>query len=107
MSIEQEFQKLASAWLYATQHMSSTRQMTQHPHYQRIVDLGVDVVPYVLWELLREPCVQWFAVLSDIYGGRGPYISPEYRGKVGTIARLCVEWCLHRGISPTPLPTTH
>jgi len=43
--LERKFLTLAGTWTRETAHLSSTRQMAEHPAYREIVSLGRPVVP--------------------------------------------------------------
>lgn len=62
---EQELRGLIAQWQRETEHLSSLKQMCLHPAYQRIIGLGLPVVPYLLRELEQSPD-HWFWALRAI-----------------------------------------
>ena len=72
----------AKGWVSGIQKdgcLESTAQMAMLQPYQRIIGLGMPVVPLILEELNREPN-QWFWALEAITG-QNP-VPPEALGKV-------------------------
>ncbi|HMV86434.1 MAG TPA: hypothetical protein PLD20_04315 [Blastocatellia bacterium] len=62
---EQELRDLIAQWKRETEHLSSLKQVCLHPAYQRIIGLGMPVVPYLLRELEQSPD-HWFWALRAI-----------------------------------------
>lgn len=87
--LEATFRELARRWRDETQFLSSTTQMTAHPAYREIVDLGPGVVPLLLADLRREPD-HWFAALRELTG-ENP-VAPADRGNLGAMADAWVRW---------------
>ena len=58
-SIEERFRRLSAEWKEQSRYLSNTAQMAMLKPYQRIIGLGLPVVPLILDELYREPN-QWF-----------------------------------------------
>jgi hypothetical protein len=87
--LESAFRELAREWRDETRYLSSSTQITAHPAYQRIVQLGAAVVPLLLEELRREPD-HWFAALRELTG-ENP-VAPEDRGDVPAMAAAWVRW---------------
>ena len=96
--LERKFVALAETWNRETAHLSSTRQMTEHPAYREIVSLGRAVVPMIFKELVREPGFHWFQALREILGS-GPEIPSEARGRLGLVATHWLRWGKEHGIS--------
>jgi hypothetical protein len=68
------------------------------PPYQRIIGMGISVVPLILEELRREPD-QWFWGLEAITE-ENP-VPPEAAGNVRAMARAWIQWGVDRDmISP-------
>lgn len=83
MTLEEQFHELADVWRVQTSYLSN---MTAHPNYQKIVDLGPDVVPWIIRELKREPD-HWFHALKAITG-----VDPVLRADRGDIAKMREAW---------------
>ena len=92
--IVDKFHALASDWEQDVAGMSSTAQMSQHPAYQEIINMGTKIVPLLLSELKKNP-VYWLSALSAITG-ENP-IKPEQRGRVKQMASAWIEWGRDRG----------
>jgi len=65
--LQDEFHALLKKWRKDTQHFSSVTKMIQHPAYRRIVDMGIDVLPYLFNELNQHPD-HWLVALNAITG---------------------------------------
>ncbi|NJM59876.1 MAG: hypothetical protein HC849_06245 [Oscillatoriales cyanobacterium RU_3_3] len=92
--IVDKFHALASDWEQDVAGLSSTAQMSQHPAYQEIINMGTKIVPLLLSELKKNP-VYWLSALSAITG-ENP-IKPEERGRVKQMASAWIEWGRNRG----------
>ena len=62
-----QFKDLVQSWKAGTWHMSSIKDMVEHPAYQAIVRMGDPAVPLLLKELQTE-LDHWFIALSEITG---------------------------------------
>lgn len=96
--LERRFVTLAETWIRETAHLSSTRQMAEHPACREIVSMGRSVVPLIFRELVREPGFHWFQALRDIIGS-GPDIPNEARGRLRPVAECWLRWGKEHGIS--------
>lgn len=65
--VEQKFQKFAEVWYQDTLVLSDYLTKILHPAYQRIIGLGLPVVPFILRELQDMP-TEWFWALRAITG---------------------------------------
>ncbi|TAG94436.1 MAG: hypothetical protein EAZ09_11110 [Oscillatoriales cyanobacterium] len=92
--IVDKFYALASDWEKEVAGLSSTAQMSQHPAYQEIINMGVKIVPLLLSELQKSP-LYWLSALSAITG-ENP-IKPEQRGRVKQMALAWIEWGRNQG----------
>ena len=75
--LEREFRELASQWRLDTGHFSIVSQMTRHPAYQSIIEMGEPAIPLILKDLLEKPD-HWFPALAAI-SGESPQIPKEDR----------------------------
>jgi hypothetical protein len=89
-----KFYALASDWEEDVAGLSSTAQMSEHPAYQEIINMGTKIVPLLLSELKKNP-VYWLSALSAITG-ENP-IKPEQRGRVKQMASAWIEWGRNQG----------
>ena len=85
---------LADEWKEQSRYLSNTAQMAILKPYQRIIGLGMPVVPLILEELQREPD-QWFWALESITE-QNP-VPPEAKGKVRLMAQAWIDWGKQRG----------
>jgi hypothetical protein len=93
-SVQARFQRLASEWKEQSRYLSNAAQMAMLKSYQRIIGLGLPVVPLILEELQREPD-QWFWALESITE-QDP-VPPEAKGKIQLMARAWIDWGKQRG----------
>jgi hypothetical protein len=96
--IRERFRRLAAEWKEKSRYLSNTAQMAMLRPYQRIIGMGMPVVPLILEELKREPD-QWFWALEAITGENA--VPSEAAGKVSLMARAWVEWGAQRGLVPS------
>jgi len=62
-----KFEQLASAWERETKHLSSLTQIVLNPHYQQIIGMGDQAIPFIFDRLSISPG-HWFWALSAITG---------------------------------------
>lgn len=89
--LAEEFRMLAEQWRNETRFESSLTEITEHPAYQAIIELGDEVVHILLDELRRrrEPEL-WFAALREITGVDP--IRPDHWGNVRAMADDWLRW---------------
>jgi hypothetical protein len=96
-SLPERFQRLAADWKEQSRFLSNTAQMAMLKPYQRIIGMGVPVVPLILEELRREPD-QWFWALEAITE-ENPVPSAD-AGNVRAMADAWIEWGRQHGHLP-------
>ena len=92
---QSRFRKLAREWSRETSNISSVGALTSHPKYREIVDLGWDVVPFLLADLQRNQGF-WFTALNEITGIR-PF-DPSEGGNSRRMAEAWINWGKRKGI---------
>ena len=85
-TVETRFRRLAAAWEQATAHLSSMKAASEHPTYQEIIQLGPDVVPFLLRDL-EENERHWFIALRAITGA-----NPIPTSAAGNVPRMIEAW---------------
>ena len=93
-SLRERFERLAKDWREQSRHLSNTAQIAMLKPYQRIIGLGMPVVPLILGELQREPD-QWFWALEAIT--EEDPVPPTARGKVSSMAQAWIDWGKEHG----------
>jgi hypothetical protein len=88
-TVEQQFHRLAAAWLANTAHMSSSSAMVADPAFQQIVALGAPVVPLLLREL-RHRSGHWHRALKKITAADP--VPPNERGNLARITEHWLRW---------------
>jgi hypothetical protein len=82
----QRFVELARQWAADTMHMSCVSDMTSHPSYRAVIDLGLPAVPLILDQLERDPDF-WFEALRAITGQ-----DPVLEEDIGDLPRMTQAW---------------
>ena len=95
--LEARFARLAAEWKRDSQYLSNSAQMAMLRPYQRIIGMGMLVVPLILRELAREPD-QWFWALEAITE-QNP-VPPAAAGKVSLMAQAWIDWGKSEGLLP-------
>jgi hypothetical protein len=67
INLEIIFRELSDRWYEETGHRSIVMEKLNHPAYNQIIDLGVDVVPFILREIENDEG-HWFLALEEITG---------------------------------------
>lgn len=86
--IGKEFRRLASEWEADTAVYSFVSQKVSHPHYRKIVNLGTDVIPYLLRDMRDSPGY-WSDALVELTG-TDPV--PEDAESLEDVATAWVKW---------------
>ena len=88
------FEKLAATWKAKRGHSSKIGDLVSHPSYQKIIDMGYEVVPLLLEEMKERPD-HWDYALRKI-----TCVDPvpeKSWGKLDKIAAAWVEWGKKKG----------
>jgi hypothetical protein len=93
-TLEQRFRRLEAAWEAETQFLSDPQRIIEHPAFQEIIGLGMDVVPPMLKDLERGPCL-WVWALPRITG-ENP-VSPAYGGNIQKMGEAWLRWGREKG----------
>ena len=83
------FRQLADIWRDETGALSSPSQIATHPAYQRIIDMGDRVLPYI-FEDLQERGGQWYVALRAITGASP--VPPEASGRARQVREAWLQW---------------
>ena len=95
------FEKLADEWLKGRPRGVNVRQMTEHPAYQQIIQMGEPAVPWILDRLDRETD-HWFPALSAITGANP--VPPNSKGNLPDMTAAWLHWGRLRGHIPPAQP---
>ncbi len=97
VGIQNRFRRLADEWREQSRFLSNTAQMAMLPSYQRIIGMGLAVVPLLLEELRREPD-HWFWALEAITE-ENP-VPADDAGDVPAMAKAWIDWGKQHGFLP-------
>lgn len=84
--VRAQFNGLRDQWRSESKFMSMVHDMVLLPSYQRIIGMGMSVVPYIL-EDLEETGDHWFWALDAITGE-----NPIPDEDVGNVPAMADEW---------------
>lgn len=93
--LKENFQTFVDDWMEATRFVSSLSEITNHPAYRAIVDLGQQAVPLLLRELETRPNF-WFAALREMTGANP--VPEKDRGNVEKMVRAWLRWGKEQGL---------
>jgi hypothetical protein len=93
--VEKRFSRLAAEWKEQSRFLSNTVRMAMLPPYQRIMGMGMPVVPLILEDLRQQPH-HWFWALEAITE-QNP-VPAEVRGDIQKMADVWVEWGKTQGL---------
>ena|SRR5437660_7516037 len=85
----QRFAELAATWREERGFTSSLNDMVLSQSYQRVIGLGMPVVPYILAELAAQPD-HWFWALSAITGADP--VPQEAAGNLRAMTHAWLKW---------------
>lgn len=91
-TLRSKFYQLKDQWRKETGASSSLTRMTNSQTHGQIVDLGREVVPILLEDLLTDNPGYWFSALRDILG-----VDPVHPDHYGDMKRMSWDW-VHWGI---------
>jgi hypothetical protein len=94
LPVELQFITLATQWKQDTLFESSPWRMASHPAYQRIIGMGWQAVPLILWQLRREADF-WFEALVAITGEQP--VLPDHAGNMEAMRQDWLRWGREHG----------
>lgn len=89
MALEDYFNGLKYLWLEETKYSSNIYFTTKHPAYIKIIQLGNDILPLLLRDML-EYNTHWFFALKEI--SRENPIKKEHVGNVQEMTNDWLAW---------------
>jgi len=89
-SLQTTFLALVEEWHTAVKIKSSIAEITGHPAYRAIIEMGQPVIPFILKEMEQRPD-HWFIALEEITG-KHPDISPEDAGNIKKLTKVWLEY---------------
>jgi len=92
--IKNTFKQLVTVW-HAEQDPFSSVINFEHPAYQAIIEMGMDVVPLILKELQENPDY-WFLALQEITK-ENPVLS-EQDGNLDKMTDAWLAWGKQKGL---------
>jgi hypothetical protein len=95
LSVEYKFLQLANEWEKDTAYVSSVTDLKTHPLYKKIIDLGWDVVPFLLKDLEVNKRF-WFPALAAITKIR-PF-DPSDAGNGAVMMQAWLTWGKRKGL---------
>ncbi len=96
--IEQQFLECIAALHQRSQHIASSAKRFKLAEYRALIDLGKDIVPYLLGELGLGRYSMMLAALSDITGEN--IVDKSLAGNLEAQTELWLMWARVNGITP-------
>ncbi len=90
----EEVEQLADEWEQNRPRGVDVVAMAEHPAYQRIIEIGVAAVPWLLSRLEQRPN-HWFLALNAITGSNP--VPSESQGNVKAMADAWIKWGWENG----------
>jgi len=94
VSMEQEFKRLEKQWKKETIDYPDVLAISEHPAYQRIIEMGPGVVPFIMESMKEEPD-NWFIALY-ILTNDNP-VPTRYTGKIQKMTDRWLEYGREQG----------
>jgi hypothetical protein len=88
---------LVNQWQKDVYVLSSSTERRAHPNYQKLVDMGVDAVPALLW-MSQQGSIDLLCVLHDITGANP--VPDDCRGNLHKMRLLWWAWGKKHGYLP-------
>lgn len=88
------FESLFQQWKQETLLSSSGSEITNHPAYQAIIEIGAPVVPFILIKLQEDPQHLFYALFKIT--GENP-VKPGHVGKLTKMKEDWLEWGAVKG----------
>ena len=85
-TVEQRFRRLEALWESDTMVLSDANKIIAHPAFQEIICMGETVIPLLLSDLEKKPCL-WVWALPRITGE-----SPVSLSEGGNILKMSEAW---------------
>ena len=95
LTTAERFHRLAAEWKQESLYLSNLRQAAMLPSYQRIIGMGLPVVPLILEDLARDP-VPWFWALEAITEANP--VPPDVNGDMKRITEAWLDWGRREGL---------
>ncbi len=88
------FEVLFQQWKRETLLSSSGTEITNHPAYQGIIEMGPSVVPFILIKLKEDPQHLFYALFKIT--GENP-VKPSHVGKLTKMKEDWLKWGASKG----------
>jgi len=86
-SLREKFEKLKNQWREETSDISKIRFIIAHPAYEEIIEMGKEVLPFILEDLCCKDPAHWFFALQKISNE-----SPVPKADWGDIPKMTTAW---------------
>jgi hypothetical protein len=93
-SVEQQFRRLEATWLAEVGFSSSSTELRNHPAFREIINLGQEVVPFMLRDFQERPRL-WVWALPRITGS-DPVAAAD-RGNIAKMSQAWLQWAREHG----------
>lgn len=93
--VKARFKELAELWYEETAVLSNPNKIIQHKAYKEIIEMGWDVVPFILDELEEGPAL-WGPALRAITG-ECVTVAAKDQGRIGVVGAAWVKMGEEKG----------
>ena len=97
-----KFLRLRDQWVNDTKYSSSAHVACKHPAYQLIIQMGPQVLPWIIEDIKEENTVFWYDAIYRILG-TAPEIPRYAAGRMSLVNQLYVAWWEDREITASIL----
>lgn len=88
-----QFELYYTNWYRETASSSFVFDKLEHPDFQKIVDLGEEVIPFILLQLKKQPSFIYFAL--HFITGEDPILQKS-SGNINLIIQDWMNWGIHK-----------
>ena len=89
-SVEERFNSLVKKWKEEIAYTSSMTDIVYNTHYQQIIGMGYEALPYIMRELRED--TNWYFYALQMITGFCPHIPEESRGKLNDLTKIWLMW---------------
>lgn len=88
------FEEYKELWLQDTSLHSSLTEKCEHHAYKKIINMGEDIIPFILYDLMKNNNY-WFKALKEI--SHEDIISKDIQGNFQLIKNEWISWGRKKG----------
>ena len=90
-----EFCRIADSWQKATRHLSSPSDKYEHRDYQKIIEMGEEIIPVLLLNTRSFRSTDWICALETIT--KENPVPVEHAGNTEMLRHYWLKWGEEKG----------